>query len=467
MIQKGDGVLAAVSGGPDSVALVYALEELSADLSFRLGIIHLNHGLRGENADRDAAFVRKLAQEMNLPAFFDKKDVLSYRKKMKLSLEEAARQVRYDFFETVLNTTEYNKIALGHHADDNAELILMYLLRGSGTSGLSGIAPVRENRFIRPMIRTGRNEIIHFLNRHQSSWVTDETNTDTRFMRNRIRNELLPLLQSEYNPNISATINRLGHILKEDEDWIAPMVFEALTKITQEKRENKITLCLSGFNNSHNALKRRMIRMAIGSVKGNLRKITLLHTDSAISFAKSPNRNGVLDFPDRIRVVKKPSRLTIQKEEKPLRLLGKSNGSEVLSFRKTVPEITNSDSVSIHIPECGRRLQFFRQKASSGLLAEAMASGEDTAFLDMDLLQFPLTVRNYEPGDRFIPLGMSKSQKLKKFFSNKKVSLEARHKTPILLSGDRIIWVAGYRMADSCRITPGSQNILKIKLLLA
>jgi len=195
----------AVSGGPDSVALAHVLLNLSVEYFFRPAIAHLNHCLRGPDADRDAEFVSALARQLGVPIYAQKKDVRALQRRRRLSLEEAGRRSRYDFFDAVSAKHGFNKIALGHHSDDQAELVLMNLLRGSGPLGLSGIAPVREGKIVRPLIRLRRSEIIHYLAEKKIPYVTDTSNTDPAFMRNKIRHQLIPELQTAYNPRIVET----------------------------------------------------------------------------------------------------------------------------------------------------------------------------------------------------------------------------------------------------------------------
>src|SRR6056297_3907278 len=199
MIPPGAAILAGISGGPDSVCLLHVLTLLAQSLRLRLGIAHLNHGLRSTDSDEDADFVRSLAEKQNLPFFYKKTDVRKTAQKSRQSLEEAGRNERYAFFDGILDSHGFDRIALGHHRDDNAELLLMNLLRGSGPSGLSGIPPVRGN-IVRPLIRTGRKEIMGHLSDNGIDYCTDSSNADPAFLRNRIRKELLPMLEENYNP---------------------------------------------------------------------------------------------------------------------------------------------------------------------------------------------------------------------------------------------------------------------------
>ena len=187
IFSRGDSVLVAVSGGPDSIALVHVILTLAAEYSLRPAIAHLNHCLRGLDSDRDAEFVIATARQLGVPIYAERKDVLAFQRSHRLSPEEAGRKIRYDFYDTVAEKYGFNKIALGHHSDDNAEQVLINLLRGSGPLGLSGIAPVREGKIVRPLICLRRSEIIDYLAEKKLAYVTDKSNTDPAFMRNKIR----------------------------------------------------------------------------------------------------------------------------------------------------------------------------------------------------------------------------------------------------------------------------------------
>jgi tRNA(Ile)-lysidine synthase len=200
MLQNADAVLVAVSGGADSVALLHILLELAPKYSLRMAIAHLNHGLRQKESDRDEAFVASLAKQLELPFYVGREDVRGYRQRHRLSIEDAARQVRYRFYNSVAVNYGYGKIALGHHGDDNAELILMNLLRGSGPLGLSGISPVRDGKIVRPLINLRRSEIMDYVAAKNLDYVTDSSNWDLKFRRNKIRTRLIPQLKSGYNP---------------------------------------------------------------------------------------------------------------------------------------------------------------------------------------------------------------------------------------------------------------------------
>ncbi len=305
MFVPGDAVLIAVSGGPDSVTLAHVLHILAGEYSLRLAIAHLNHCLRNQESDRDAEFVTTFARRLDLPFYLERKDVRSFQRQYHLSPEEAARQVRYAFYEAVASQDGFNKIALGHHCDDNAELVLMNLLRGSGPLGLSGIAPVRNDKIVRPLIHLKRSEILDYASEKKIAYVTDTSNTDPAFRRNKIRHHLIPELKKSYNPAIVDTLNRLGAILRAEDNWFEEALGPVFKNCVLNRTSDTISLSAPEFNNLTRAAKRRIIRKAIFSVKQDLRRITLFHVDAVLELAKKDPASGSLNLPGGIRVVKK------------------------------------------------------------------------------------------------------------------------------------------------------------------
>ncbi|MFO7753112.1 MAG: tRNA lysidine(34) synthetase TilS [Desulfobacteraceae bacterium] len=324
MFERGDSVLAGVSGGPDSVALVLFLLEIKDSTGIdRIGVAHLNHMLRGEEADRDQGFVKNLAQRLGLDFYTGARDVPGLVKNERLSMEDAARKARFSFLSSIMSDHGYTRIALGHHADDDAELVLMNLLRGAGPAGLSGIPPVRSGHIVRPFIRCTKDEIREFLDLLGQGYVTDSSNSDSSFLRNRVRHNLIPHLETEYNPSIKKSLNRLGTILKEENDWMESHVSECRDRILLDTSDGRVVLDLDGFNSFHPAVRRRLSRWAVFFVKGDLKRISLEHIDGIRNLALLSESGRSIDLPGRVRVAKQGGVLVFKKEERPLREIGK------------------------------------------------------------------------------------------------------------------------------------------------
>ena len=465
MFQPGDSVLVGVSGGPDSVALLYVLNSLAPRLSLGLGVAHLNHCLRQKESDHDAAFVESLAKKIDLPCYIQKTDVRTYHRRHKLSIEEAARQVRYTFYSSVATTHRFDKVALGHHSDDNAELVLMYLFRGSGPLGLAGIPPVRDAAIVRPFIEVGRPEIMDFLDKNGLEYVCDRSNQDVRFLRNRVRQQLLPLLKKEYNPMIAQSLNRVSAILRSEDEWMEALVTPLYDQAVAATQEYKTVLLVSKLSHLPVAAVRRIVRRAIAVIKGDLRRISFKHILAITRLIESDPKVRRLDLPDRISVRREGEQLIFSKETMPLRLLESPFGEARLISTAPDYDYEIREPGTLLIREIGRCLKF--EAVDKKRLKDIRQAGHSAAFFDMDRLHFPLKVRNYRPGDCFTPLGMTGTQKIKNYFIDNKVPRSERIRCPLLLSAGKIIWVAGHRIADSVKVLPTTQRALKVEQVLA
>jgi tRNA(Ile)-lysidine synthase len=463
MIQAGDTLLVGVSGGPDSVALVYILLALAPEFPFKIAMCHLNHCLRDEESDRDEVFVVSLAERLELSIHVEKQNVRRYQKSRRLSLEEAARQLRYRFYHATAAKFGYQKIAIGHHADDSAELVLMYLLRGSGPLGLSGIPAVRDDKIIRPLINIQRDEIMDYIALKGLDYVEDSSNRNPQFLRNRIRNRLIPELKTEYNPKLIDSLNRLASILDDEEKWIENLIRSIFEKVIVFERAGRVGFDISELNRQTIAVRRRLIRMAVLKVKGNLRQLAFAHVEAALKLAQKGPDSGVLDLPGRIRISRQNDVLFMSREAQNLRHLAADarwSSTPDYEYRLDKPG-------EILIKEAALKIRFSEIPQKRTPDWNPSGQGTGTAYFDMDKIRFPLVVRNFRPGDRFSPLGMTGRQKLKKFFIDHKVSRTERRKCPILLSRNEIIWVVGHRLDNAAKIGPQTRRLLKAELLLA
>lgn len=461
MAEPGHRILVGVSGGPDSVALLHALLELGYANDSGLGIAHVHHGMRGQSADRDAAFVESLAKNRNLPYHEKRVNLDDIRKKTGISLEEAGRNARYGFFEDIADRRSYDRIAVGHHLDDDAELILMNILRGSGPTGMAGIPPVR-GRIVRPLIHCRREDIRLFLKSCNIAYVHDKTNDNIRFRRNHIRHCLIPSLVY-YNPRVAESLHKLGQISAAEEQWIDRLISPVFETAVSDRGKDHLVLDLRAISAQHPAAKRRIARKAVLEVKGNLRRIGLRHIDEILGLMEQSESDGSLlygatDLPESLRATRTGDFLAF-------RLHPATAGGRAENSRFSVPPFSyavmekQAASGRMDIPEAGVLLEFSRLAASN---LNGLPAG-DSAAVNWEMLEFPLVIRNVRPGDRFIPLGMKQSQKLKKFFINNKIPRERRSRIPILISGGRVVWVAGFRIDERFKITRGTETVLRIK----
>ncbi len=301
LIADGDSILVGVSGGADSVALLHLLAARASEGRLRLGVAHLDHGLRPES-ERDAGFVRAMAAGLGLDVYVERVEVAETQRRWRLSLEEAARRARYDFLQSTAARHGYVKVALGHHADDNAETLLLNLLRGSGRLGLGGIRAIREGVYIRPLIRATRSDIEQYLQVRKLPFRTDRTNSDTAILRNRIRHRLLPLLESDYRAGVRTVLSRTAEVLADEEDWIEGLLRPDMERMTTACGQGRLTLAAADFGRMPLAAARRIARAAVRRVQGDLRRIGSVHVEQIIHLSRRRGAAGPLYLPGDVRV---------------------------------------------------------------------------------------------------------------------------------------------------------------------
>jgi len=441
MIGDGDRVVVAVSGGPDSVCLLDILQEFVDELGIELVVAHFDHGLRpGEDAAENR-FVESLAATLNLP--FETKKADPGMGQGGASLEERARHARYKFLEEVKEKFSAQKIALGHNLNDQAETVLMRLLRGSGPSGLAGIPPCREDKIIRPLIEITRGEIESYLEHKGLTHMTDSSNLQACYLRNKIRLELLPILR-EYQPRIVELLGRTADIMRNDEAWLAARAEEWVERSTETRGHGEIRIPLSSFIILPEALKNRVIRYALKMTGGSLRRVSLRHIENINQMAMGKKPQALVNLPNGITAKKVYDRLVFTGT--------KNTRSEGFCYLLDGPG-------KFDLAALGRTI--FLTEMEKAALSD-MGASRWCAFLNADHLIYPLMIRNIRPGDKFVPFGMSGHKKLKDFFMDLKVPSEARAQTPILFCRDIPIWVCGFRIDDRFKILPDTKKILKV-----
>lgn len=455
LLERGDRVLVAVSGGADSIALLYTLYSLADEWGLLLRIAYLNHLIRPDRSFADALFVQKIAHGLNLPYTIASIDCLAYQKEKRLSLQTAAREVRYRFFRQTAQNLKFNKIALGHTADDQAETILMRLLRGTGLKGLSGIPPIREENFffyIRPLLETTRQEIEDFLTRQQINYITDPSNLQPVYFRNKLRLELLPEIKKGYNPNIVNTLTRLAEVFREEEGLLEDLSQQLLPGLILEKDPTtNIILDKQRLLELHPALQRRVLRQAIKELHRGQYGIPSLHTFGLVRMITRDNPESTfIHLPGGLMVESNKHRIIIRWKERPLLF--------------PLPEKELQVPGSNHLPDYGLTFNTTIRRREDIRLQEAK-DNPFIALLDYHKLNFPLKIRTRNIGDRFWPLGMQGSKKLKEFFIDRRIPRDKRGRIPLVVSGEEIVWVVGHQISDKPKITPATTTVLEIRVL--
>jgi tRNA(Ile)-lysidine synthase len=446
MLQAGDRVVVAISGGPDSIALCHILYELRQTYRIELVAAHIHHGLRGSEADQDSVFVQNLARQLRLPIVVQRVDVPSYRKEHGGSLQMAARTLRYQCLHQIMANEGASKLALGHNADDQAEEILLRIFRGAGQRGLTGMPFHNQKGVIRPLLECHRDEITSYLENRSLPWRQDPSNLKPWCQRNLLRLELLPRLQQDFNSNLSATLLRTSNIFLEEEKFWQSLLCEWLDKHAAECEDGGLRLPIGPLLETHPAMQKRLLRRLVEQVKGDLRSFGFRHTEILLQLCRSTAANSQVDLPGKIRAEKNYNWLTI-------------------GLRRQIPEdfyYQIAGLGSYPFPPLNRRLMVEYAAAD---LATEFSRHPNEALVDRDTISFPLILRPSKPGDRFRPLGLGGGKKLKKFFIDAKIPKSQRPRIPILCSGEQIIWVVGHRLDDRVKVTENTSNLLRLLYL--
>jgi tRNA(Ile)-lysidine synthase len=443
MLDPGDLCIVGVSGGPDSVCLLHILHELREELEIGLIVAHYDHGLREKEDEAETQFVRRLATTMALPFETEKTSLL--REGITSSMEERARNARYAFFEKLKDKLYAQKIAVGHNLNDQAETVLMRLLRGSGPSGLTGIPPSREDTIIRPLIEIKREEIESYLKTNDLSYVLDSSNLQTDYLRNKIRLELLPQLLA-YQPRLVDHLGQLARIMGGDNRYLEDQAEAWVAREAEQRPEGDILIPVQSFIELREPIRNRVTRHLLKKVGKNLRRIDHVHIESVHMLAKSRNPQGVLNL---------PNGLTAKRIYDKLAFMA-GNVEKSIEFYYPLEVVG-----TYYLEEIGRSVTLVEMERDVDLNVQ---NQEWTAYLDADKLQYPLILRNFKPGDRFVPFGMAGHKKIKDFFIDLKIPSEMRALTPILVSQDTPVWVCGHRIADRFKVTSETRRILKITM---
>ncbi len=442
LIKAGDRVLLAVSGGADSVALLRVMLELRAELGIVLAVAHFNHGLRGENSDADEHFVADLATRHELLFFVAHGPVAEHAAAERVGLESAGRELRYQWLTSIAGEHRFDVVATAHTADDQAETVLMKFLRGAGSRGLAGIYPVmirgeaEQIRFVRPLLSTTRAEIEAYLASLDQPWREDESNLDRHFLRNRVRHELLPLLERDYNPNIRQRLNERAGINRAEEAFWDELIEPALRKVRTPERQ----LRLREFGEFAVALQRRVLKRFLEEQK--------VECDSQHVEAVRCCALGELlrvELPGNWVACREADCLMLQHPDNEPPKTG-------YSYKIAVPG-------DVVLPEIGCRLRIVPVPAAFAGEAEL------GTLLRADLIGSEVCVRNWRPGDRYHVAYTGKEHKLKTLFLEWKIPASERPLWPVMLKGTDIVWVRDLPVADAYCWRSGDGDALRVECI--
>jgi tRNA(Ile)-lysidine synthase len=449
MVERGDKVLAAVSGGPDSIALLHILYLLKDELGITLHIAHLNHMFRGEESEKDAVFVAEAAKHYGLPVTIKSVDVSLYRKQRHLSKQAAAREVRFRFFRETAERVGASKVALAHQGDDQAETILINILRGAGTTGLKGILPVREGFYIRPLLNERRSEIERFCSEMNLAYRQDSSNLKPVYARNRIRLNLIPLLEKNYNPEIVPSLQRLGEICREEDSYLDEMAVKAFQGALLEADTGRILLSLARLKETPLAIRRRLLRRAWREVTGAAVNLDFQHAEEALELINSGTTGSKAAMPGNVAATRTYDALELKVAQAKKGLAG-------YLYPLQVPGVTQIQEISVSV--CAEILSWAQDQNPRDLpTCEAM--------LDYEKLPPTLFVRSRRDGDVFHPYGQVSETKLKDFLIKQKIPRAERNRIPLICTPEDIIWVGGIRTGEKWKVSGSTKTVLHLKLI--
>ncbi len=471
LLSSGDAIVVGVSGGPDSLCLLHLLLRLRDEYTLRLHVAHLNHCLRGAEADADAAFVAHLAEEWRLPASIESQDVGALARDRKLAIEEAARQARYGFLAQVAQQVGASKIAVGHNADDQVETIVMHWLRGSGLAGLRGMQPIsklgelrlkgqemepgsqdKELLLIRPLLEVPRSAIEAYCAAHGLQPCFDRSNLDTTYYRNRLRHELLPFLET-FNPRIREVILRSATIIAADYTCLRQQAAEAWAEVALAEGEQAMAFDLERWRMLPLSLQRSTIREAIHRLRHSLRNINWVHIDNAIQVLQEGSTGMAVTLPCGLEARLGYDKFIVADE----------------AYAEPLPDLPLlcEGEVQLHIP--GQTPLPDSDWRITAQVADRCALNAETlqqahpwqAYLDYDVTGSELRLRLRHPGDRFCPQGLGeKPTGVNSFMINAKIPRAWRDRIPLLVSPTQVLWVAGWRIDERAKVTEATKRVL-------
>ena len=442
LISDGDKIVIGLSGGPDSVCLLHILNRLKEKLDIELYVAHLNHQIRGIEAQKDALYVSTICEEMGITYFLKSIDVPKYCKDNGLSIEEGARKLRYEMFNEIKQKTKSNKIAIGHNLNDQAETVLMRIMRGTGLQGLRGIEYARENGIIRPLLDIERKDIEDYCELHNLNPRIDESNLENIYTRNKIRLELIPYMKDNFNPNLIESIVRMSNNLRSDSDYIeahAEAEFKNICKISSDSAEINI----NNFKKLHNAIKVRVLRKGIKAILGDTNFIDQKHIDDVIELESESKINKMLTLPRGIFVYRRKNSIILTtteiiEEEIEFSYSIPSNGFVKI---KEINTIIETQTMTIDRYKSGK--------------VDKMSRG-----FDFNKIKGGIVVRNRQQGDKIKLVGGSK--KIKDLFIDLKIPREDRCKIPVIVDEDGILQVGEYKSSENYKIDENTKEVLKV-----
>lgn len=456
LLERGDHVLVAVSGGGDSVALLKVLMEATAPLDLKLTVGHFNHRLRGGESDREARFVSELASAWGLRLVTGMLAPHSTESRGR-SLEDWCRERRYAFLERSAREIGAGKIALGHHRRDQAETVLLNLIRGCGVEGLKGMLPVRERMYIRPFLEVDPEDIHRFLEDRGIVYMTDSSNADRRLLRNRVRWELIPRIEASFNPSVVRSLGNLAKIARLENDYIASQLPAAFRAASGKIDGGRVVFDITALRSLHEALQNRLILRAIQMVCGQTTRLSGSHVNLVRRLLHGGGHAEV-HLPGGAVAARDYDRLSFRSQSvtrsSDSRCMGRNNKEQAgFSYVPPIPGI-------LEIPEAGMKLRFEIVETP-----QHPPQGTGAVCLDLEMIRFPLVCRSVREGDRIQPMGMNGQKKVRRIFIDEKIPQAIRSNVPLLVDAHSVLWVCGLCLSERVSLSERTRTALQVEII--
>ena len=445
IIKQGDKILVALSGGPDSVCLLHILHRLKEPFNLKLGAIHINHMLRGEEADNDEKYIIKLCDELGINHYVKRIDIEYVARDTNVSLEVAGRNERYQAFEEIKEKYEYNKIAVAHNANDQAETVLMRIMRGTGLEGLTGIKAKRADGIIRPILCLNREEIEEYCEKNNLNPRIDASNYERIYSRNKVRLDILPYMKENFNKDIIDTLNRMTLLLQKDNEFIEEYSNKCYN-IYCENYGEKIKVSKNLFEKEMDSIITRVLIRVFKEISNSYQNFEMKHIYEVVNLAKK-STGKKLNLTNKIICENLYGDIIFSKEDKPKEKIEdnevKINKDDI--FNKV---IFDDYTIRFEVVENKNKVEFSKNNLIK--------------LFDYDNIEKEIIIRYRKDGDKITPLGMNGSKKLKDIFIDLKIPREKRDTIPIVCFDDNISWVVGYKTSQLFKVTKNTNKILKI-----
>ena len=446
LIEKNDKILIALSGGPDSICLLDIMIKLKDEYNLTLYAAHLNHRIRGIDAQEDSLFCQKICKKNNVTFFVKNIDIPELAVQQSRGVEEVARDVRYDMFFDIKNKLGINKIAVAHNLDDQAETMLMKMFRGSGIQGLRGIDYKRKDGIIRPLLDIYKSQINEYCDVNNLNPRIDKTNFESDYSRNKVRLDLIPYIENNYCENIKQILSRTANVIRDDYNYIEEVSKEHYELLVKNKSDDEIILDLPLLKNTDTAIQKRVIRLAILDIMGNLNNIENVHIIDSLSLLEKSDG----------KIINLPKNLKAYIKNEDYVITTKNQENEEITYEYNI-EINGKTVVN----EIGLTVTTSVLPAKDSL---ALPVSKYIKVFDYDKIVGSLYVRSRKIGDKLSPIGLTGTKKIKDILINKKIPADTKYMFPIISDDEQILWLLGYRISENYKMDDSTQRVIRIQL---